>query len=341
MNTRTIWLTLLVVAALVLPLSAASAQDRMAQIESAKRTLDQNPTEANRLNLSKLQYDQGLDDLKAGDMGHAIDNLQAAVWTLEDGKGQPAETNPSFQEARYALAYALNANNNAYEALLVLEQMTNADPNNSKAQYLLGVTLVNIPGEQSMQRAVDVMTKLGQDGSKPYNTWGEHAATRLAYNLSTLAAAQGDAARALSTLTGVTDTIGADKGGSDEENAKIKFAMGIYQRDSGDVNGAIQSLEALHEMNASFQTSSGVSASGVLANMYYAGGLEQLGLEGESASRTALTFFEDAQKVGDDGLDLHHGKAVAYTRLGEGDNAVAELQQIVQRDASYYDKIKK
>lgn len=341
MNTRTIWLSLLLAVALLLPLGAASAQDRMAQIDNAKRMMDQNPTQANRLNLSKLQYDQGLDDLKAGDLSRAIDSLQAAVWTLEDGKGQVPESSESFQEARYGLAYALNANNNSYEALLVLEQMTNADPGNSKAQYLLGVTLVNIPGEQSMQRGVDVMTKLAQEGRSPYKTWGEHAATRLAYNLSTLAHSQGDAARALSTLTGVTDAIGTDKGGSDEENTKLKFAMGIYLRDTGDVNGALQNLEAVNEMNSSFQTNSGVAAAGVLANMYYAAGLEQLGLEGESANRTALSFFDDSQRVGDDGLDVHHGKAVAYTRLGDGENAVAELQQIVQRDASYYDKIKK
>ena len=341
MNIRTISLSLLVVAALLLPVGSLSAQDRTAAIDQAKSALQKSATEANRLNLSKLQYEQGLDNLKSGNLSAAIDALQASVWTLEDGKGQVPESHGMFQDARYGLAFALNANNNAYEALLVLDQAVNADPGNAKAQYLLGVTLANVPGEQSVKRSVSVLTELAKSGSEPYRGWAQRAAIRLGYNLSTLAYAQNDAAGALTTLTSVTDPVGIDNGADADENAKLRFAMGVYLRDTGDVVGALENLEALHSMNESFRTSGGVAATGMLANMYYAAGLEQLSLGGDSANQTALANFEDAQRVGDDGLDMHHGKAAAYTRLGQSDKAVAELQIIVKKDASYYGRIKK
>jgi len=330
------------VAALLLPAGIAFSQGRMADIQDAKKLMDTNPTTNNRLRLATLQYLQGVDYLKSNDMNNALDSLQASVWTLEDGKGQIPETNPVFEEARYGLGYALLQNNNPYEALLVLDQLVKADPAFGKAKYLLGATLINIPGAKSTKRAVDVMTELAQSGQAPYADYGAHAATRFAYDISTLEAAKGDPAAATQTLEAVTSAIGSDKGADAQENHMVMFAEGIYRRDAGDAMGAVDKLEALYNEDSSFQLANGVALSGVLSNAYYAGALDQLQLGGDGAQMLAVQMFDNAAKVGDPGaLDVHHGKAIAYTKLGEMDKAAEELQAIVSKDPSYYDKIKK
>jgi tetratricopeptide (TPR) repeat protein len=341
MKPCTLWITLLMVAALLLPAGFAFSQGRMAQIEDAKGLLDSNPTVNNRLRLGTLQYLQGVDYLKAGDLNNAIDSMQAGVWTLEDGKGQVPENHPVFEEARYGLAYTLLHNNNPYEALLVLDQTVSADPDFGKARYLLGVTLMNIPGEKSMKRGIDVMAKLAQDGRDPYKEWAAHSATRFAYNLSTLPHATGNAAGASAILDSAIDAVGAGNGSSANENTSVEFARGIYLRDTGDVLGALEHLEAAHSADAGYRLSNGVALSGVLANMYYASGLEQLQAGGDSASSLAADLFGNALKVGDSGaLDARHGKAVAHTRLGQTSEAVEELKAIVAKDPGYYERIK-
>jgi tetratricopeptide (TPR) repeat protein len=328
--------------ALLLPAGLAFSQGRMADIDDAKKLLESNSTANNRLRLATLQYLEGTDYLKTGDMNKAIDSLQAAVWTLEDGKGQVPDTHPVFEEARYGLGYALLRNNNAYEALLVLDQVVTASPDFGKARYLLGVTLMNIPGEKSLQRGQEVLGKLAKDGRAPYNEWAAHAATRYGYDLSTLNSARGDASGANTTLSTAVNAVGANKGANDGENNMVHFAQGVYLRDSGDALGALDQFEAAYKSDSGFRTANGVALSGVLSNAYYGAGLQQLQAGGDSANHLAVEMFDNAGRVGDaTALDVHHGKAVAYTRLGETDNAVKELQAIVAKDASYYDKIKK
>lgn len=267
--------------------------------------------------------------------------MQAGVWTLEDGKGQIPDTHPVFEEARYGLAYTLLQNDNPYEALLVLDQLVSADPDFGKARYLLGVTLMNIPGEKSMKRGVDVMADLAQNGREPYKEWAAHAATRFAYNFSTLPHAGGDAAGANAILATTIDKVGTGRGSSADENTQVEFAMGIYLRDSGDSFGALDHLEAAYADNSGYQLANGVALSGVLSNVYYAAGLEQLQAGGDSASSLAADLFGSALRVGGSAaLDAHHGKAVAHTRLGETDKAVEELKAIVATDPGYYNRIK-
>ncbi len=342
MNTCKLWISLLLVGALLLPAGMALGQSRMAQIEDAKRLLEDNPTFNNRLRLGTLQYLEGVDYLGAGDLDNAIDLMQAGVWTLEDGAGLIPETHPVFEEARYGLGYALLQNDNPYEALLVLDQLVNASPTFDKARYLLGVTLINIPGSKSMQRGVDVMRALAVDGREPYKTWAQRAATRFAYNLSTLDHARGNAEEATATLTDVIADIGADKGASEDENNMVQFAMGVYQRDQGDLFGALDNFEPLYASAPGFRTSTGTTLQEVLENTYYFAGVEQLELGGFSAASLALNLFESTESVAQDpdALDIHHGKAVAYTRLGEEDNAVEEIRAIIRIDESYYERIK-
>lgn len=331
----------LLAVAMLLPAGAAFSQGRMADIEDAKRLLDENPTFNNRLRLGTLQYLQGVDYLQSGDMNSAIDNMQAGVWTLEDGQGMIPETHPVFEEARYGLGYALLRNNNPYEALLVLDQLVNASPNFGKARYLLGVTLVNIPGQKSLARAVEVMKQLAQDGNDPYKGMGARAATRFAYNLSTLDHAAGDPAAASATLATVTDTLGTDQGANSDENDKLVYAAGVYALDNGDLWGALDQFEALHASNSGFRLNNGVALSGVLSNTYYAAGLDQLQLGGESSDRIAIDMFQGALDTGDSSAqDANHGLAVAHTKLGETEQAVAALKRIIERDPSYYDRIK-
>jgi tetratricopeptide (TPR) repeat protein len=342
MKTAKLWLTLLAVVALLLPAGLAFSQGRMADIETAKHDLDANNSMNNRLRLATLQYLQGVDYLKAGDMTNSIDSLQASVWTLEDGKGQVPETHPVFEEARYGLGYALLQNNNPYEALLVLDQLVNSAPDFGKARYLLGVTLMHIPGDKSTMRGMDVLVKLAQDGRDPYKGWAGHAATRYAYDLSTLDHARGDSAAASKMLEAETSPLGGPQGADADENAKVAFAAGIYLRDSGDVMGALSRFEDLHKSNPGFRLSNGVALSGVLSNAYYAAGLQQLQAGGDSGNTLAGQMFEQALSSGDStATDANHGKAVAYTRLGQNDKAVEALKAIVAKDPSYYDKIRK
>ena len=342
MNTCKLWFSLLVAVALLLPAGFAFSQSRMADIDDAKSLVESNPTFNNRLRLGTLQYLQGVDYLKAGDLSNAIDSMQAGVWTFEDGKGQIPETHPAFEVARYGLAYALLKNGSTYESRTVLEQLVNASPDFGKARYLLGVALMSTPGEQSQQQGIAVLSKLAQDGRAPYKDMGAHAATRYAYDLSTLVYAQGNAEGALQTLNSATDEVGFDAGANDAENNSVHFGAGIYRRDTGDTFGALDHLEAVHNADANYQLANGVAASGVLANMYYAAALAQLQDGGDSANQTAVGLLENAASTGDpDALDVQHGLAVAYTRLGENDKALDALKKIVAKDPSYYNKVKK
>ena len=342
MKTCKRWVTLLLAVALLLPAGFAFSQGRMADIEEAKKDLDANASFNNRLRLATLQYLEGTDYLKAGDLNNAIDSMQAGVWTLEDGKGQIPETHPVFEEARYGLGYALLKNNNPYEALLVLDQLVSASPEFGKARYLLGVTLMNIPGEKSMQRGLDVLVTLSKEGRDPYKGWAAHAATRYAYDVSTLYHARGDSSGASTVLASVTDAIGTDMGASSQESAMVQFAAGVYLRDGGDPLAAVDAFEAMYKSNPDFRLANGVALSGVLSNAYYAAGLAQLQSGGDSGNTVAAEMFEKALSVGDStATDANHGKAVAYTRLGENDKAVEALKAIVSKDPGYYDKIKK
>jgi tetratricopeptide (TPR) repeat protein len=342
MKTCKRWVILLLAAAMLLPAGFAFSQGRMADIEDAKKDLDANANFNNRLRLATLQYMEGADYLKAGNLNSAIDSMQAGVWTLEDGKGQVPETHPVFEESRYGLGYALLQNNNPYEALLVLDQLVSASPEFGKARYLLGVTLMNIPGEKSMQRGVDVLVKLAQEGRDPYKNWAAHAATRYAYDVATLYHARGDGAGAAKVLDTVTATIGNEMGASSEESALVQFAGGVFLRDAGDPIGALDKFEAMYKANPGFRLANGVALSGVLSNSYYAAGLQQLQAGGDSANSLAAEMFENALEVGDStATDANHGRAVAYTRLGDNDKAVEALKAIVSKDPGYYAKIKK
>lgn len=341
MKTCKLWVSLLLAVALLLPAGFALAQDRIAQIEDAKQLLDSNPTFNNRLRLATLQYLHGVDLLQGGDLEGAIDNMQAGVWTLEDGQGMIPETHPVFEEARYGLGYALLENDNPYEALLVLDQLVEASPGFGKARYLLGVTLVNIPGQESMERAVNVMQQLAQDGQPPYDEMAAHAATRFAYNISTLQHAQGNAADAAATLQGATGSVGMGMGASSDENDDVQFASGVYLKDSGDLFGAMDAFESLHGSNPNYRLNNGVALSGVLSNTYYGAALDQLQLGGEASDQLAVNLFQNSADVGDSSaLDVQHGLAVAYTKLGDTENAIGALERIVEQDPRYYDRIK-
>ena len=341
MKTRTLVTSLLLVAALLLPAGFAFSQNRMADIKDAQDLLKSNPTFNNRLRLATLEYLQGSDALKSNDAAGAVSAMQTAVATLDAGKGQVPENHPVYEVSRYGLAYALVQSNKPYDALLVLDQLANASPDFGRARYLLGATLMQIPGEKSQERAVAVMTQLAQDGRAPFKEWAAHAATRFAYDLSTLAHARGDAAGAARMLGAVTGAIGSDKGADATENVKVQFAQGVYLRDSGDVNGALDNLEATAKSDPGFRLANGVALSGVLSNAYYGAGLNQLSLGGETAPQLAVQMFDGALKSGDAGaLDAHHGKAVAYTKLKQFDKASDELKTIVTKDPSYYEKIK-
>ena len=326
----------------LLPASLAFGQSRTADIEDAKQLTEENPTFNNRLRLSTLQYLEGVDYMRAGDMENAIDMMQAGVWSLEDGAGLIAETHPVFEEARYGLSYALLQNENPYEALLVLEQLIDSSPTFAKARFLLGATLMNIPGEKSQQRGMEVFRQLALEGRSPYKEMGERAAIRFAYNLSTVPHATGNPEAATTLLTSITGAIGDDKGATGDEDNKIKYARGAYLRDSGDAMGAISEFEPLYESASDFQLDNGVALSGVLSNTYYQAGLSQLELGGASAAQLAAELFDSAAQVGDaSALDVRHGKAIAYTVAGESDKAMSEIKAIAEQDPSYYNRIKK
>ncbi len=341
MKTCKVLLTLLVAAALLLPAGFAFSQMRSAEIADAEKLLGENPTFNNRLRLGTLQYLEGVDMLDAGNTEGAVEMMQAGVWTLEDGQGQIPESHPVFEEARYGLAYGALQNDDPYTALAALDQLVAASPNFDKARYLLGVTLSQLSGAKSQARAVTVFTALAQDGEAPYAEMGQHAALRMAYNLSTLTHAQGDAAGALELLGGTSGTLGEGAAASEAEAAAVQFAMGAYLLDTGDTFGAMDSFESLHASNPGYELSNGVALAGVLSNTYYNGGVEQLELGGESANRLAVNLFNNAADVGDPAaLDVRHGLAVAHTNLGELDEAAKQLAEIVKQDASYYERIK-
>ncbi len=342
MKTRTLVTSLLLVAALLLPAGFAFSQDRTADIKEDKALLKSNPTSNNRLRLATLEYLQGTDALKANDMAAAVSSMQEAVATLDAGKGQVPENHPVYEVSRYGLAYALVQSNKPDDALLVLDQLVNASPDFGRARYLLGATLIQMPGEKSQDRAVSVMSKLAQDGRSPYKEWGAHAATRFAYDLSTLAHARGDAAGAGKMLSAVTGAIGDDKGADQTETVRVMFAEGVYLRDAGDVSGAVTPLAAAYKVDANFRLANGVALGGVLSNAYYGAGLNQLSLAGDAAPKLAVDLFDGALKSGDaNALDAHHGKAVAYSKMKEFDKASDELKVIVSKDPSYYEKIKR
>lgn len=336
------WLALSLAALLLLPAATLMAQSRGPDIEDTKRLLQENPTLNNRVRLGTLYYLEGVDYLLAGNSEAAVENLQSAVWTLEDGAGQVPDTNAVFEEARYGLGYAQLQAGNPYEALGALDPAVKANPEFHKARYLLGVTLLGIPTRASQTRGLEVLKLLAQESDGDIKAQAERSALRFAYNTSTAMHAQGNAAGAAALLQGVTDALGSDLASNMGENEKVQFAAGVYLADSGDAFGAIDAYEKLYNTNSGFSLSNGVTVASVLSNTYYQAGLDQLDLGAGTASLVAVDLFDSAATVGDPkAVDVHHGKAVAYSRAEDAENMVAEIKMIAELDPGYFAKIQK
>lgn len=341
MKSHTFWITLLLAAVLSFPAGMAFGQWRDKEIESANVALAKNETKANILVLASLQFQEGVDYLKANDYEKAIDNIQAAVWNLEDTKWGISDTDSLFVDARYGLSFALVQNNNGYEALLVLDKLLESNPGFGKGRYLLGLTLLNLPGQDNVDRGMDVLRQLAVDGNTPYNQWGEKAATRAAYNHSTLTHSQGNADGAMGVLGNVTNEIGSNKGASGDENSKVQYAQGIYALDSGDTEGGVEKLEALHADDSGFQLENSVTLTGILSNAYYQAGVGQLEAGGDSGAQAALDSFTKSGDLGGSSEnDLRHGIAIAHTLLGDLDSADSVLRELANSDPDYYNRIK-
>ena len=341
MKSHTLWITLLLAAVLSFPAGMAFGQWRDKEIEAANVALAKNETKSNLITLATLQFQEGVDYLKANDYAKAIDNIQAAVWNLEDTKWGVSDSDSTFVDARYGLAYALALNNNGYEALLVLDKVVESNPGFGKGRYLLGITLLNLPGQDNVDRGMDVLRQLAVDGNSPYNEWAERAATRAAYNHSTLTHSQGNADGAMGVLGKVTDEIGSDKGASGDENSKVQYAQAIYALDSGDTQGGVEKLESLHSNDSGFQLENSVTLSGILSNAYYQAGVAQLEAGGDSGANAALEMFTKSGDLGGSSEnDLRHGIAIAHTLLGDLDSADSVLRELANSDPDYYNRIK-
>ena len=340
MTLRTSWIVLPLALALLLPAGFVMGQGRSADIEEAKKLLEQNPVTENRLRLGTLQYLEGSDILQAGDVAMAVEAMRSAVVTFEDGRGNPAETRAEFQEARYGLAYALLQDDNPHEAILVLNQLVQANPNYGKGAYLLGVTKLQQPGQDNLEGGLDVLGQLARSGGAPYNGRAGRTATRYVYNVSTLPHANGKPDMAASIISTLEGAIGAGMGSGGDENDMIAFATGVYRFDNADTIGAIESFEALHGKNSGFSLRSGVSVRDALANSFYRAGREQLQTGGKSGGELALEMFDKAGELGDsNSIDILHGRAAAYAISGNAEAAREETEKIKGMNPEYYEKI--
>lgn len=331
-------LTCLVFAvALLLPAGWALGQSRMAQIDDAKQLVEQNPTRNNYLRLATLQYLDGVDALKAGNAEQAAEQMQSAVWTLEDG--QVPGSNPVFEEARYGLAYAQWVAGNTYEALLPLDQALEASPSLDKAKYLKAVLLASLTQPKNWQQARELFLELGQ-GTGRFAEPGKRAATRTYLDYSTVTHAGGDNAGALEMLSTMIDAIGYGNGETIRENLMAHFAHGVYLADVGDVDSALTHYGVVVDESPGFQLSTGVDVKQVLAAAYYRAGVNALAYGGDKDSaQKALEDFQQAQGYGNDTVQVRHGMALAYSILERQQELNDELLAIQNMDQDYYNQI--
>jgi tetratricopeptide (TPR) repeat protein len=326
--------------ALILPAGLALGQNRQADIDQAKQTLESSPSPSNRERLATLQYLQGVDYLNAGNMEMATTALQEAVETLDKGEGQIPEHSPVYEEARYGLAFALWKADKPYDALLYLEQLANSSPKLGKARYLLGSALISISGKKSYERGVEVFIQLAQDGTGEAKEMAARAATRTAYNESTLMDAQGQSGEGLNKLNSLKSSVGMAMGANDAENQAVQYAMAYYEQTTGDVTGALAGYEDLYKGNPGFALGNGTGLKDVLANAYYQNGVELL-RGGAGSAQQALDMFNQSATVGGaEPADVHHGKAIAFALMNDEANLAQEMAAIHTMDPGYYDKIK-
>ncbi|MEE8436594.1 MAG: hypothetical protein V3S64_17540 [bacterium] len=291
-------------------------------------------------NLGAEQYNEGNRLLGENDAAGAARMMQAAVWTLEDANGSSKESASKIDAARYGLAHALKESGNPMEAVLVMEKMIQVNPKNDQAKYLLGVTLMNSPGDKNLNKGVKVLSMLSKEGQSPYNDMAARAVTRQLYNLSSVMHAAGKKDRAADLLAKIGESVGAGKGASKEENNNVRFATGMHMLESDDNYGALEQLEAIKESDPNFTSPGGRKIDEVLSRTYYRAGRDQLEAGGETAGELALEMFTKAGETGDaNSAGIRHGKAAAYALTGNEEGFKKESEALQNENPEYFKEI--
>ena len=288
-------------------------------------------------------FNEGNRLLGENDAAGAASMMQAAVWTFEDANGSSKENASMLEAARYGLAYALKESGNpvsAGEAIVVLEKVIQINPKHDQAKYLLGVTLMNSPGDKGLDKGLKVLSRLSKEGKPPYNGYASQAVTRHVYNLSSVMYAAGEKDRAADLLEKIGGSVGGGMGASEEENNKVRFATGTYMVESGDNYGAMEQFEDIQKSDPNFTSPSGKKVDEVLSNTYYRAGRDQLEAGGETGGALALEMFTKAGETGDaNSARIRHGKVAAYALTGDEEGFKKESDGLKKANPEYFKEI--
>ena len=290
-------------------------------------------------NLAASQFNEGYELLGELDAAGAAKMMQAAVWTLEDANGGSKEIAAELETARYGLAHSLKESGNSGEAVLVLEKMVQINPENGQAQYLLGVILINSSSDKDINKGLKVLSKLSKEGKPPFNERASQAVTRILYNRSSVLYSSGEKDRAADLLAKIGASVGDGKGSSEEENNGVRFATSMHMIDSGDSYGALEQLEAIKESNPKFTSPGGKKIDEMLSRTYYRAGSDQLEAGGETGGELALEMFTKAGETGGaNTAEIRHGKAIAYSLMGDEEGLKKETEALKTEHEAYFEK---
>lgn len=327
------------IVALCLLATPATAQYQSTELdldalqERTRKALDESPTDSQlRLRLVKIHFVEGAGQLDAGRHRAAVDSFRQGLRVVQEGYGEISDSAEVVKLSNYALAHALRNRGMLQDTIEVLEGLTASNPDFFHGRYMLGVLLMSRQDSSDFSRGMEVMEQLYRDSSGSDQRMVATATTHLAYEY----AIDQRTGSALETLRQVRDIYGESPSSNPQDNLRLRYAMGRFMEELGDLQGAVVEYQAVYNQDSSFRPDS-TSIGEILANAYYQAGLNAL-QDGNGSD--ALDAFQQAERVeGEESMDVLHGQALAYRLMGRSDMVDQVMSRIEQLNPSYYRSI--
>ena len=293
-------------------------------------------------------YRQGLEDLQNNLIKDAITKFETGLNDALSGSNPLPDTHEDIVALRYGYAYALVQDRRLFDAIMELDVLVESAPDMDQPKYLLGVTLMLTMSNENVLRGMDTLKRYEDESADPNaRTIAMNTSAQLAYNISTAEYAGGDPGAAAALLNGLFNNYGQTPGRDKAENNHIRYAIGIYLKDSGDIDGAMFELDylAVARKAKDYALKNGTTLNQVRADVYYQAALGRLAEGGQTGGEGALAMIKALGKIeGAGGPNAHHvthAKALAYAMAGNEDAMKREINSLRGANPAYYKSVTK
>ncbi len=291
-------------------------------------------------------FEEGTEDLQNNLVGDAITKLEAGLAAGQSGSNPLPDTDELIVKIRYAYAYALARERRFFDAIPELDVLVESAPEMEEAKYLLAVTLIRSMSNENVMRGMGLLKRMADESTvSSGRTIAMNTAAQLGFNVSTAEYAAGDPEAAAQLLNGLRRDYGQALGKDKAENQNIRFAVGVYLRDAGDLDGALYELDILAGAGEAqdYALKSGTTLSQVRADVYYQTALARLEEGGETGGREALDLIKQLEILeGTDGPDANfntHARALAYSLTGDSEASKMEMDKLKASNEAYFNSV--